>query len=77
MLDKARAANTELDALPAFVVGSAEAVADEGFEACMKGEVIRVPGALNLAAAVAGRATPRWLLRRVSGAMVRRLKPRD
>jgi hypothetical protein len=46
-----------------------------GFQACMKGDVIRVPGALNQAATLAGRATPRWLLRRVSGAMVRRLKP--
>jgi hypothetical protein len=41
----------------------------------MKGEVIRVPGVLNLAATLAGRATPRWLLRRFSGAMLRRLKP--
>ena len=55
-------------------VRRAEDVADEGFNACMKGEVIRVPGVLNRAATLAGRATPRWLLRRVSGAMVRRLK---
>ena len=40
----------------------------------MKGEVIRVPGALNLAATLAGRATPKWLLRRVSGAVVRGMK---
>ena len=33
----------------------------------MKGEVICVPGAINLAATLAGRATPKWLLRRVSG----------
>ena len=33
-----------------------------------------VPGALNLAAILAARATPKWLLRRVSGAMVRRMK---
>ena len=56
------------------MVGSAEAVADEGFEACVRSEVIRVPGALNLAAILAARATPKWLLRRVSGAMVRRMK---
>ena len=31
----------------------------------------------NRAATLAGRATPRWLLRRVSGAMVRRLKKAD
>jgi uncharacterized protein len=74
MLDAAQQASKELTKLPGFVVGSAEAVADEGFEACVRGEVIRVPGALNLAAILAARATPKWLLRRVSGAMVRRMK---
>jgi len=74
MLDAARRASAELTKLPDFVVGSAEAVADEGFDACVHDEVIRVPGALNLAAVLAARATPKWLLRRVSGAMVRRLK---
>ena len=75
MLDRAKASSAELGGLPDFVVGTADEVADEGFQASMKGEVIRVPGALNRAATLAGRATPRWLLRRVSGAMVRRLKP--
>ncbi len=74
MLDSARQASKELLKVPGFVVGSAESVADEGFEACLRGEVIRVPGALNLAAILAARATPKWLLRRVSGAMVRRMK---
>ena len=74
MLDSAQRASQSLTKLPGFVVGSAEAVADEGFDACVHGEVIRVPGALNLAAILAARATPKWLLRRVSGAMVRRLK---
>jgi len=77
MLDKAKKGSSELGGLPAFVVGNAESVADEGYDACMKAEVIRVPGALNLAATVAGRSTPRWLLRRLSGAMIRRMKPRS
>ena len=77
MFDQAKAASAELGGVPAFVVGRAEDVADEGFNACMKGEVIRVPGNLNRAATLAGRATPRWLLRRVSGAMVRWLKKAD
>jgi hypothetical protein len=77
MLSSAKQASKELTKLPGFVVGSAEAVADEGFEACERGEVIRVPGALNQAAILAGRATPKWLLRRVSGAMVRRMKNAD
>jgi len=74
MLDSARHASKELTKLPGFVVGSAAAVAEEGFQACVRGEVIRVPGALNLATILAARATPKWLLRRVSGAMVRRMK---
>ena len=74
MLDTAQQASKELTKLPGFIVGSAEAVADEGFDACVRGEVIRVPGAMNLAAILAARATPKWLLRRVSGAMVRRMK---
>jgi uncharacterized protein len=74
MLDLAQQASRELKKLPGFVVGSATAVAEEGFQACVRGEVIRVPGALNLATILAARATPKWLLRRMSGAMVRRLK---
>ena len=74
MLTRARKASRELNELPGIVVGSVDDVADEGFEACMNGEVIRVPGALNLAAVLAGRAAPKWLLRRVSGAVVRGLR---
>lgn len=75
MLDRAQAGSAELGALPGLVVGSAEEVADEGVRACLRGEVIRVPGVLNLAATLAGRSTPRWMLRRLTGAVVRRLKP--
>jgi len=74
MLSSAQRESGALRKLPRFVVGEAAAVAAEGFEACMAGEVIRVPGALNLAATLASRAAPRWLLRRVSGALVSRLK---
>ncbi|MCB2007532.1 MAG: SDR family NAD(P)-dependent oxidoreductase, partial [Rhodoferax sp.] len=56
MLDKAAQADGRLGALPAFVVGSAEAVAEEGLQACLSGTVICVPGALNRAATLAGRA---------------------
>jgi len=34
--------------------------------------VIKVPGALNLAGTLAARATPKWLLRSLSGMVVRR-----
>jgi uncharacterized protein len=74
MLNKAAAASAELNQLPAILVGTAEEVAQQGFDACMRGDVICVPGVLNRAATVAGRVAPRWLLRRVSGALVRALK---
>lgn len=57
--------------VPAFFVGDAKEVADQGYRACLKGDVICVPGTVNLAATIMGRATPKWLLRRISGAMGR------
>lgn len=75
MLECAQAGSAELGALPGLVVGTAEDVAAEGLRACLRGEVIRVPGVVNRAATVAGRSTPRWLLRSLTGAVVRRLKP--
>jgi hypothetical protein len=74
MLAEASAGSAELGKLPQVLVGSADDVADQGLAACMKGDVICVPGAINRATVVAGRATPKWLLRRVSGALVRRMK---
>ena len=74
MLSHAEQSSPALGRLPSFVIGGVDAVADEGFAACMGGEVIRVPGAINQATVVAGRATPKWLLRRVSGALARGMK---
>jgi len=47
-------------------------VAADGYRACMKGEVIKVPGVVNLAATLAGRATPKWMMRRVAGGLFRK-----
>lgn len=57
--------------IPSFIVGDVEDVAAQGYRACLKGDVICVPGAVNLAATLTGRATPKWLLRRISGVMGR------
>jgi short-subunit dehydrogenase len=57
--------------LPDILVGDAAEVAAEGYKACMKGEVIKVPGIINLTGILAGRAMPKWLLRRISGALGR------
>jgi short-subunit dehydrogenase len=57
--------------IPSFIVGDVEEVAGLGYRACLKGDVICVPGAVNRAATFTGRATPKWLLRRISGVMGR------
>jgi uncharacterized protein len=74
MLHRARKDHEALGLLPSLVIGDPETVADEAFQACMRGEVIRIPGVLNQAAIMASRATPKWLLRRVSGAVARRMR---
>ncbi|MEZ5570954.1 MAG: SDR family oxidoreductase [Halioglobus sp.] len=63
--------------IPAFVIGDVEDVAAQGYRACLKGDVICVPGAVNIAATVTGRATPKWLLRRIAGVMARYSLKRD
>jgi short-subunit dehydrogenase len=74
MLELAAQANPRLAALPSFVIGNVDEVAEAGYRACLKGEVIAVPGLVNRAATLAARSTPRWLLRRVTGALGRQLK---
>lgn len=71
MLSRATAANARLAKLPGFLIGNADTVADEGYRACMQGEVIRIPGAVNQAVTLASRAAPKWLLRRVAGTVAR------
>ena len=74
MLSTAQQASSQLTKLPGFMVRDVHAVAKEGYEACLRGEVIRVPGVLNLATVLASHATPKWQLRRVCGALARGLK---
>ena len=53
--------------LPEMLIGDIEDVAREAYLGCIKGSPIVVPGTLNLAATLASRATPKWLIRRLSG----------
>ncbi len=71
MLSGATDANARLAKLPGFLVGDADAVADEGYRACMQGVVIQVPGVVNQAVTLASRAAPKWLLRRIAGTVAR------
>jgi hypothetical protein len=72
MLATARSANDRLGQLPGFLVGDVDDVARQGFEACMKGEAICVPGVVNRAAMIASRSTPKWLVRRIGGVIGRK-----
>ena len=60
-----------LSRIPEFLIGDVDGVAAQGYRACLKGDVICVPGTVNLAATLAGRTVPKWLLRRVSGILGR------
>jgi uncharacterized protein len=71
MLTQAVEANALLARLPQALIGDVGEVAAEGYRACLAGEVICVPGAMNRAATLAARAAPKWLLRRVAGAFGR------
>jgi short-subunit dehydrogenase len=72
MLSSATTKSSKLGRLPGFLIGDADAVAAGGYAACIKGEVIRVPGVVNAAGMLASRATPKWVLRRISGALGRK-----
>lgn len=67
MLKQAAGANHKLSKLPGFLISDVQAVAAMGFKACMEGDAICVPGAINQAAMIASRGTPKWLVRRIGG----------
>jgi len=71
MLDTATETNGQLTKLPGFLIGNVDDVARDGFDACMRGDVICVPGTIYRVARLAFRSTPKWLLRRVSGMLAR------
>jgi short-subunit dehydrogenase len=71
MVSGAQDRSQGLKKIPQFMIGEVQDVAAQGYQACIRGDTICVPGAVNLAATLAGRATPKWLLRRISGVMGR------
>ena len=71
MLTGAASANDKVSRIPAFMVGEVNDVARQGFEACLRGDVICVPGAVNRAVTLGSRATPKWLVRKIGGLIVR------
>ena len=67
MLAQAAQADPALSHLPALLVGDAMDVARQGFQACMRGDAICVPGIVNQAVTLGSRAVPKWLVRRLGG----------
>ena len=72
MMEKAQQENTKLHRIPGFLVGNVAEVARAAFEATQRGDAIVVPGAINQGAMIASRATPKWLLRLLGGAIGRK-----
>lgn len=64
---------TEVPDLPRLFMSDPEAVAREGYEACMRGEVIRVPGVANRIGTAWSQVQPRWLVRTLGGFVGRQL----
>ncbi len=73
MLSAATRANQQLSRLPGFLIANVGDVARQGFDACMRGDVICVPGLVNRAAMLASRAAPKWLLRGMGGLLARKV----
>lgn len=71
MVERAREMSSAASRLPPFLIGDVDDVAAQGYGACMSGEVIRVPGAVNFAASIAARAAPKWVVRAFTGAFGR------
>jgi short-subunit dehydrogenase len=62
-----------LPAIPTFLQSGVKDVAQQGFDACMAGEVVRVPGIANQLSALWSQTQPRWLVRTVGGLIGRQL----
>ena len=73
MMEHAGKGNASFKDVPAVLVSDPEDVAKAGVRGMMRGDVIVIPGALNKTTALLTSYSPRWLLRRVTGPIGRRL----
>lgn len=67
MMTNAQQKSHALIHIPNFIVADPYTVAQKGFSGCLNGKAIVVPGAKNFVASLLSRATPKWLVRRVTG----------
>ena len=72
MMEKARAASERVAWVPEFMTSNAREVARAGYEACMAGRVIEVPGLGNRVLTDWSRFQPRWIVRSIGGLIGRR-----
>ena len=72
MLQGAAGHNAKLQKIPGFLIGDVADVARAAFDGCQRGDAIVVPGAINQGAMIASRATPKWLVRMLGGAIGRK-----
>ena len=61
------ASDLAVSGLPDFLMATPESVAKDGFRACMRGDVVCVPGQANQAFVAWLEAQPRWLARGLAG----------
>ena len=59
--------------VPSFMISDVKSVAREGYDACIGGEVVRVPGLANQLSALWSQTQPRWLVRTLGGFIGRQL----
>lgn len=67
MLDRAQESEAMAQSIPGFMISDVRDVAREGFEACMSGKVVDVPGLPNQMMASSVGFYPRWVVRGVGG----------
>jgi short-subunit dehydrogenase len=72
MYDRAVEQHAMLRNVPEFLLSDAEGVAREGYEACMAGRAVAVPGLPDKVLSSAAQLYPRWLVRSVAGLVGRR-----
>ncbi|HTK99058.1 MAG TPA: SDR family oxidoreductase [Pseudomonadales bacterium] len=59
--------------VPSFMISDVKTVVKEGYDACVNGEVVRVPGLANQISAMWSQTQPRWLVRTLGGMIGRQL----
>jgi short-subunit dehydrogenase len=72
MYDRAHAEHASARSVPGFLLSDVETVARDGYEACMAGRAVVVPGLPNQLLASAVGFYPRWMVRGIGGLIGRR-----